>query len=322
MGEEYRRGWHPETIAPAKGFAEETVLVVGGGPAGLECALALGRRGYRVALAEAGRELGGRINRECKLPGLATYGRVRDWRLGQIAKLNNVELFLESRLDKDQVLEFGYRHVVIATGAAWRRDGIGQNVHHPVPGMDGAHVLTPDDVMAGAAVEGPVLIYDDDQYYMAGVLAEKLLTAGQRVILATPGYEVSSWTTMTDEQFKVQARLLSLGLETILTHRLESWHSGEAELACLYTGKRRTIAAGTLLSVTARAPNDALYRALQTDEEGRRAAGIETLAIIGDAEAPGAIVHATYAGHRFAREFGEGIDPDRMPYRRELVFVP
>ena len=322
MGEEYRRGWHPETIAPAKGFAEETVLVVGGGPAGLECALALGRRGYRVALAEAGRELGGRINRECKLPGLATYGRVRDWRLGQIAKLNNVELFLESRLDKDQVLEFGYRHVVIATGAAWRRDGIGQNVHHPVPGMDGAHVLTPDDVMAGAAVEGPVLIYDDDQYYMAGVLAEKLLTAGQHVILATPGYEVSSWTTMTDEQFKVQARLLSLGLETILTHRLESWHSGEAELACLYTGKRRTIAAGTLLSVTARAPNDALYRALQTDEEGRRAAGIETLAIIGDAEAPGAIVHATYAGHRFAREFGEGIDPDRMPYRRELVFVP
>lgn len=77
-----------------------------------------------------------------------------------------------------------------------------------------------------------------------------------------------------------------------------------------------------LLTVTARTPNDALYRALKDDEAGRAAAGIKSLALIGDAEAPGAIVHATYAGHRFAREFGEAIDPDQMPYRRELVFVP
>ena len=322
MGEEYRRGWHPEKIAPAKGFAEESVLVVGGGPAGLECALSLGRRGYRVALAEAGRELGGRINRECRLPGLATYARVRDWRLGQIAKLPHVELFLESRLDKEQILEFGYRHVVIATGAHWRRDGIGHNRHLPIAGLDAPDVLTPDDVMAGAAVKGPVLVYDDDHYYMGGVLAEKLLQAGHRVTLATPGLEVSTWATMTDEQFKVQARLLSLGLETILTHRLDHWESGRATLACIYTGRERAVDAATLLTVTGRLPDDALYRALQDDPAARARAGIKTLAQIGDAEAPGAIVHATYAGHRFAREFGEAIDPDQVPYRRELVFVP
>ena len=322
MGEEYRRGWHPETIAPAGGFVEDSVLIVGGGPAGLECALSLGRRGYRVALAEAGREMGGRINRECRLPGLATYARVRDWRLGQIAKLPNVELFLESRLDQEQILEFGYGHVVIATGATWRRDGIGYAAHFPVPGLDGANVLTPDDVMAGADVKGPVLIYDDDHYYMGGVLAEKLLKAGHRVILATPGYEISSWATMTDEQFKIQAKLLNLGLEAILTHRLESWGAGRAELACIYTGRTRIVEAATLLTVTARTPNDALYRALKDDDASRQAAGIKSLALIGDAQAPGAVVHATYAGHRFAREFGEAIDPDQMPYRRELVFVP
>ncbi len=327
MGEEFRRGWHPERIAPAKGFADDSVLVVGGGPAGLECALSLGRRGYRVALAEAGRDLGGRINRESRLPGLATYARVRDWRLGQIAKLSNIEIFRESRLDQEQILEFGYPHVVIATGATWRRDGVGHSVHLPLPGMDGPEVLTPDDimagdVMAGTRVEGPVLIYDDDQYYMGGVLAEVLLKAGQRVILATPGLEISSWATMTDEQFKVQTRLLSLGLETIFTHSLEGWTKGGAILACTYTGRTRHIEAATLLTVTARAPNDALYRALKADQPALHEAGIKTLALIGDAQAPGAVVHATYAGHRFAREFGEAIDPDQMPYRRELVFVP
>ena len=316
MGEEYRRGWHPERIAPAKKFSDDTVLVIGGGPAGLECALSLGRRGYPVALAEAGTELGGRINRECKLPGLATYARVRDWRVAQIGKLPNVDVFFDSRMDKDQVLESGYRHVVIATGSTWRRDGTGSNVHLPLPGLDGANVLTPDDVMAGAAITGPVLIYDDDHYYMGGLLAEVLLKAGHRVLFATPALDISSWSAMTDEQFKVQARLLSLGLEPTFTHRLASWNGGEAELACNYTDRRKTIAASTLVAVTSRAPNDALYQAL------RGAEGIETLAVIGDAAVPGAVVHATYSGHRFARAFGEDIDPDQMPYRRELVFVP
>ena len=82
MGEEYRRGWHPERVPAAKGHAEDSVLVVGGGPAGLECAMTLGKRGYRVMLAEARRELGGRVALESRLPGLSSWGRVRDYRAG------------------------------------------------------------------------------------------------------------------------------------------------------------------------------------------------------------------------------------------------
>ena len=89
----------------------------------------------------------------------------------------------------------------------------------------------------------------------------------------------------------------------------------------MYTGRERTVAAATLVLVTSRQANDALYRALKEDETGRHAAGIKTLRAIGDCDVPGAVVHATYSGHRAAREFGEAIDADAFPYRRELVFV-
>src|SRR5690606_16102068 len=79
MGEEWRRGWHPEVIAPR--VSDEQVLVIGGGAAGLECARALGARGYDVVLAEGRDEFGGRVTREARLPGLGEWRRVVDWRL-------------------------------------------------------------------------------------------------------------------------------------------------------------------------------------------------------------------------------------------------
>ena len=115
MGEEWRRGWHPEKIAKKR--SDRSVLVVGAGPAGLEAAVALGKRGYDVALAEATRELGGRVLKEATLPGLAEWIRVVDYRVGQLSRLPNVETFRESILDAEQILEFGSDHVVLATGS-------------------------------------------------------------------------------------------------------------------------------------------------------------------------------------------------------------
>src|SRR5271156_6861309 len=104
MGEEWRRGWHPERIAPRG--ADGSVLVIGAGPAGLEAALAAAQRGYDVHLAEASSELGGRVTRESTLPGLAEWRRVRDWRVGQLAKLANVRIYRDSLLEPDHVLGF------------------------------------------------------------------------------------------------------------------------------------------------------------------------------------------------------------------------
>ena len=90
VGEEWRRGWHPEMIAPRG--SDDSVLVVDAGPAGLEAARGLGQRGYRVALAEATTGLGGRVSWESGLPGLASWARVRDWRVGRIREMANVEV--------------------------------------------------------------------------------------------------------------------------------------------------------------------------------------------------------------------------------------
>mgnify|MGYP003338557301 FL=1 len=115
MGEEWRRGWHPEKIAP-KG-SDDKVLVIGAGPAGLEAALALGQRGYEVMLAEAGRELGGRVSLESRLPGLSAWNRVRDYRVFRLKQMANVQICLDSPLSADDVMGFGFEHVAVATGA-------------------------------------------------------------------------------------------------------------------------------------------------------------------------------------------------------------
>ncbi len=316
MGEEWRKGWHPEAIAP-KG-SDDQVLIVGAGPAGLECARALGLRGYRAILAEAEEELGGRVAAECRLPGLAAWGRVRDYRLQQLHRLPNVELYPASRLTAENVLEFGFPRVVLATGCRWRKDGVGRQHHRPIPGSEQGHVAAPESVMAGRELLGPIVIYDDDHFYLGGVLAEKLRAEGHEVAIVTPALQVSLWTDNTLEQGHVERRLVELGVEIVTRHRLEAIGAGEAELSCLLTGTRETRAAGGVVLVTGRLPEDDLYRSLAADREALADAGIASVTRIGDCLAPATIAAAVYAGHRYAREL-DAQAPDGAPFARELA---
>jgi dimethylamine/trimethylamine dehydrogenase len=315
MGEEWRRGWHPEIIAGKA--SDDSVLVVGAGPAGLECARALGQRGYTVHLAEASEELGGRVTRESQLPGLAAWARVRDHRLLQLEKTANVGLYRASRLDAGHVREMGAAHVAVATGATWRRDGVGRAHSAAVAGFDRACVYTPDDVMAGAEIAGPVVVFDDDHYYIGGVLAEKLRRRGLAVTLVTPAESASHWTHNTLEHERIQARLLELGVEIVANRAVTAFHGDHVATACVYTRRPRDIACRSVVTVTARLPNDDLCRDLRSDPAALAAAGIKSVTAIGDSYSPATIAHAVYAGHRYARALGAAVDSDR-PFGREL----
>jgi dimethylamine/trimethylamine dehydrogenase len=310
MGEEWRKGWHPEII-PAKG-SEDAILVVGAGPAGLECARALGQRGYRVHLAEAGDELGGRVTSESKLPGLAEWARVRDHRLQQIGKMANVEVYRASRLTAADIGEFGFPHVVLATGARWRADGVGRWHSRAVPGFAGPAIFTPDDIMAGRMPEGPVVVFDDDHYYMGGVLAEKLRRAGLDVTLVTPAELASVWTVNTLELKKIQTRLLQLEIKIRANMAVTGFHGDHADLACVFTGRAEQIAARAIVNVTARLPEEEIYLALKRDR-----GGLKSVRAIGDCYAPSTIAAAVYAGHEYARGL-DGPVPGEVPFRRQL----
>lgn len=317
MGEEWRRGWHPEFSPKSK--TSEQVLVVGAGPAGLESALQLSRRGHSVMLAEAGLDVGGRILNECKLPGLASYRRVSDYRRQQLSVLQNVDVLLDNKLSATDILETQIQHVFIATGSLWRHDGLGRQ--HPkglAIGSSAMPVFTPDDIYAGATLPNSVLVYDDDHYYLGGVLAESLHQAGHNVTLVTPANCASAWTDHTLEQHKIQARLLNLGINLVTANELHSINENKVFLANVYSQQLTELEVGAIVMVTSRSPVDAVYEELASMQSNEKTP-IKTLQRIGDCLAPSTVAAAVYSGHLAARELG-GVEVNQI-YRRESVQV-
>lgn len=310
MSEEWRRGWHPERV-PTK-TSNDRVLVVGSGPAGLEAARVLGQRGHEVILAESRSEFGGRVTLESRLPGLAAWSRVRDYRLQQLEKMPNVEMFLESELGAQEVAETGCSLVAVATGSRWLANGVGRHFVQPMPMDLGAEVLTPDDLMTDRELTGHVLIYDDDHFYMGSVLAEKLVAQGCRVTIATPAAHFAGFSHFSLEIGHIHRRMAELGVKIEPQTVVTAVKTDSVELEGIYGTQQRQVAADAVVMVAGQTPNDGLLTDL------RAKGGEQRILAIGDCQAPATIASAVFAGHKFGRDLGLA-DPDRAPFLREDV---
>jgi dimethylamine/trimethylamine dehydrogenase len=298
IGEEWRKDWHPEKFAIAE--STERVLIVGAGPAGLEAGLIAAKRGYHVTIADKQSQMGGRLIYETQLPGLGTWGRVADYRLHALKQLANVDLYLDSELDAEQILSLEHQKVAIATGAHWTKS-LYSSLEIPLGQLDQTGVYTPDDLAAGRLPEGPVLVYDFDNYYLGGVIAESLAIKGLDVSYATPAGHASAWTIMTNEQPFVHQALEEHNIAVTTQALLTGFDGEHAELANIFTNKPTEVMAKSIVIVGLRLPNQDLYKSLMNRQTDFATAGISSVERIGDCRAAGAIVHAVYSGHEYAR---------------------
>jgi len=294
IAEEWRRGWHPENVV--KTNSPSNILVVGAGPAGLECALTLARAGHEVTISERRKEAGGRAILESRLTGLSAWSRVADYRLYQLGQMANVSMYLESELDAASVTDFNADHVFVSTGSHWRRDGIGKSHMQPMDIDTDVSILTPDDILGGKLISGKVIVYDDEHNYMGGVLATHLASNGCNVSIVSPLQMISAWTEFTLEQPRIVRQLHNSGVDWHVNNILSRASNGVAEFSCAYTdSKILELPFEHLLLLGGRLPNDNLYKELAQQSDN--------VNVIGDSLVPGIIQAAVHSGHRHAKLF-------------------
>jgi dimethylamine/trimethylamine dehydrogenase len=217
-----------------------------------------------------------------------------------------VDVYRGSPLSAQDVIDFGSDHAVIATGARWTREILGTN-GYPAGEIEGDAVFTPDDILAGAEPEGPVVIYDFDHYFMGSCLAELLHQRGKEVTIVTPAHAVSAWTFMNNEFTDIRMRMIELGIGMVFEYYLTGFSDGAVQLSNIYLGSDvRSIDCGSLIVVGVRIGNDHLYQELNSDADRIANAGIISLRSIGDCRAPGTVAHAVYSGHECARTIDSG----------------
>ena len=333
-GEEYRRGWHPERFTRATN-AEKRVLVVGAGPAGMECAVTLGRRGMsKVDLVEAEPDVGGSFNYIHKLgyaqgdgdfrgaaKGLDEFYYLVDYRKKQLAKLDNVEVHTGRRLDAAGVRDWDADIVVVATGASWRTDGMNPATHETIPGADATlpWQATPKEIALGTKrLTGRILVLETEAYHMGASMCQRLASEGHEVFFLTQMDSFMDYMEFTLEAPMMHRDLHRLGVQMYPATMVERIDPGHVTAFNMWHEERKEhFAVDGVVLVTQRASNDALYHELKADREALTAAGIDELYLIGDASAPRMPPDAIFDGHRLAREIDSPNPAIPLPFIRE-----
>jgi 2,4-dienoyl-CoA reductase-like NADH-dependent reductase (Old Yellow Enzyme family) len=302
-GRRYRDYWISCLVNPSAGREFEghgpsaqlkRVLVVGGGPAGLEAARVAAGRGHRVTLAEAAPELGGRFRLAGLQPRRAQILDLIRWWETQLEKLQ-VEVRLNAPLDAEDVAAFAADTVILATGSLPAGTCFQRALPQieQLPGVADPNVWSVEDVMARRARPGErVVLLDDLGHWHGAGTAWQLAEQGHEVTIVTRYPMVAYELIRTATDWPLRQKLQTLGVRTLTDAAITAWHGDGAEVVDLRDGASERIAADALVLATVNESQTWL-------QEGLHGSGLE-LHAIGDCVAPRLAVMAIYEGRELA----------------------
>jgi 2,4-dienoyl-CoA reductase-like NADH-dependent reductase (Old Yellow Enzyme family)/thioredoxin reductase len=271
------------------------VLVVGGGPAGLEVARVAAARGHRVTLVEKTAELGGQFRLAAGQPERGEIGALLHWYRGQLEKLQ-VQVKLRTEMSAADVKATGADAVVLCTGSNPSRDGFQRSFPHvaKLPGADQDNVCTAHDVLEGKVTPGTrVLLLDDiNGWWPASGTALHLAQQRHQVTVVTAAEKAGAALDLSMTGDTLRERFAKYGVEVLLATALSEWKGSTAKLMNLYTGESEEREFDSLVLATTNTPEDRLTKELA-------GAGLEVHAI-GDTVAARSASMAFYEGRKLA----------------------
>ncbi|GAB6174383.1 FAD-dependent oxidoreductase [Paradesulfitobacterium aromaticivorans] len=289
MGRE--KAWGIGTMDQA--VTKKRVMVVGGGPAGLEAAWVAAARGHEVTLYEKEQELGGQINLASKLPGRAESDEWVRYRKVMAAK-HGVKIVLGKEMTAEDVLKENPDAVVLANGSTPYRNGFQGVTGYPIPGWDSGYTMVVDDVIEGKEVTtDKVVILDEEANVKAPGVAEILAAQGKEVMIVDRHNFIASDVEGTTNGH-VLKRLAKAGVKLSPQTFVVSIDKDSVTLIDLLTGSKRVVEGVTVIFNTGRKPNEDLYFALK----GK----VKELHRIGDCLAARLVGSAIYDGHKVGRQ--------------------
>jgi 2,4-dienoyl-CoA reductase-like NADH-dependent reductase (Old Yellow Enzyme family)/thioredoxin reductase len=275
-----------------KAATTKKVLVVGGGPAGMEAARSAAERGHQVTLVEALGDLGGQFRLAGFAPRRGQITELMSWYLRQFEKLG-VEVRYFSPMDEQDIIEFGADEVVLATGSM--PDGLAKQRWLPeadeLPGLGNGKVFSCEEVFRDQAELGKsVIVLDEGGNYRGTGTAWYLADKGHEVSIVTPDAMIGQELTRTTADSVIRENLARLGAKFILESVIEHWHGDRADIRSLLDGSTTRIEASAIVTATTNVVYNEVELALaETDIHFH---------VIGDAAAPRQAPFAFHDGRK------------------------